>query len=121
MSFDVYLQGFRNGESADGDGAKVRAALEPFIVDSGETSAHVAAADGGAEVHGLDDPSTGLMFAHLSGRAIWDVVFDVARAGGFVVMPMGCAVGVLGEGDIEHLPASLVEDAGVVVVAAGIE
>jgi hypothetical protein len=119
MSFDVFLQGFRNGDSANGDGAEVRKALDPFIMESGETWARVTTADGGAEAYGLDDVSTGLMFTHLSGREIWDVVFDVARAGGFVVMPVGCPVGVLDEGDIEDLPASLVEDAGAVVVTTG--
>ena len=119
MSLDVFLQGFRNGDSANGDGAAVRKVLDPFIVESGDTWANVATVDGNAEAYGLDDVSTGLMFTHLSGREIWDVVFDVARAGGFVVMPMGCPVGVLNEADIEHLPTSLVEDAGVVIVTAG--
>ena len=32
---------------------------------------------------------------------------------------MGCPVGVLNEADIEHLPTSLVEDEGVVVVMTG--
>lgn len=60
---------------------------------------------GDADAYGLDDLSTGLMFTHLSGRAIWDVVFDVTRAGGFVVMPIGCPVGVLDERDAEHVPS----------------
>jgi hypothetical protein len=119
MSLDVFLQGFRNGDSANGDGAEVRKVLDPFIVESGDTWANVATADGNAEAYGLDDLSTGLMFTHLNGHEIWNVVFDVARAGGFVVMPMGCPVGVLNEADIEHLPTSLVEDEGVVVVMTG--
>ena len=32
-------------------------------------------------------------------------------------MPIGYPVGVLHEDDVEHLPASLVEDAGVVVMS----
>lgn len=104
MSFDVFLQGFRNGDSVSGDRANVRDALDPFIADSGDTWANLKTADGDAEVYGFDDLSTGLMFTHFSGRAIWDVLFDVARAGGFVVMPIGCPVSALDEGDVEHLP-----------------
>jgi len=119
MSFDVFLQGFRNGASANGNGAEVRKVLDPFIVESGDTWANVATADGSAEAYGIDDLNTGLMFTHLNGREIWNVVFDAAHAGGFVVMPTGCPVGVLNEVTIEHLPTSLAEDAGVAVVTTG--
>jgi len=81
MSLDVFLQGCRNGDSANGDGAEVRKVLGPFIVESGDTWANVATADGSAEAYGLDE--------------------------------------LLKEADIEHLPTSLVENAGVVVLTTG--
>ncbi|MEO1058110.1 MAG: hypothetical protein AAFY28_14460 [Actinomycetota bacterium] len=119
MSLDVFVQGFRRGESARGDGHEVRKALERFISDSGGTWARVTTGDGDAEVYGMDDLDSGLMFTNLSGRAVWDVVFETARAGGFVVMPVGCPVGVPDERHLEHLPTSLVDRAGVVVVSSG--
>ena len=35
-------------------------------------------------------PATGFMFNHVDGRAAWDVIYEVAQAAGFVVMPIGC-------------------------------
>jgi hypothetical protein len=75
--------------------------------------------DGDAEVYGVDDLSTGLMFTHLNGCEVWDVVFDVARAGGCVVMPVDGPVGVLDEVDAQHVPASLADAVGIVVVSSG--
>ena len=44
--------------------------------------------DGEAEVYG-SDPSRGFMFTHASGRRVWDVIYNLARAAGFVVIPVG--------------------------------
>jgi hypothetical protein len=119
VSLGVYLQGFRNGDSASVEGSKVWQALEPHVVDSGDTWAKVCVGDGDAEVYGVDDFSTGLMFTHLNGREVWDMVFEVARAGGCVVVPAEGPVGVLDEVDAQHVPAALSDAVGVVVVSSG--
>jgi hypothetical protein len=89
VSFDVFMRGFRAGDAADGDGAAAVAVLAPLVTNRDARWAHVTATDGEADVFGIDEPATGLTFHHASGRAIWQVMFDVARAGGFVVMPVG--------------------------------
>ncbi len=90
MSFDVFLQGFRRGDAADGEGAAVMRVLSPHIAERSEHWARLVIDDGDAEVFGIADPETGLLFNHVSGRLMWSVIVDVARAAGFVVMPIGC-------------------------------
>jgi hypothetical protein len=68
-------------------------------------------------VDGLGGAS--LMINHASGELIWQVMVDVARAAGFVIMPVGCPVCVAREEMIEDLPGELQD--GAVVVRSGVE
>ncbi|MEO5898523.1 MAG: hypothetical protein ABIR68_00165 [Ilumatobacteraceae bacterium] len=117
MSFDIFLQSFRDGEGGAGDGDAALALLEPFVVRRENGCAQIATADGGADVYGLDDAATGLMINHVSGRAIYSLLYDIARCARFVVMPVGCATCVSDEAMKEHLPSALAND--VVVIASG--
>ena len=89
MSFDVFMRAFRAGEATDGDGAAAVEVLASLVTERDERWARVTATEGESDVFGIDEPASGLTFHHSSGRAIWQVMFDVARAGGFVVMPVG--------------------------------
>ena len=58
------------------------------------------------------------MFTHKSGRRVWDVMFDVARAGNWAIMPVGCPTCVPMLSMIAELPDELRSDAVVVNSAA---
>ena len=106
LSYDVFLQAFRHGDAATTDGAAAFAILEPRISDRDEGWARVRTADGGADVYGIDDPSTGLMVNHAEGHRIWDVVHDLALAVGYAVMPVGCPTCVASDDVRKHLPTA---------------
>jgi hypothetical protein len=57
------------------------------------------------------------MINHATGRAVWDLMFDVAVAGGYAVMPIGCPTCVTAPEQLAHLPVELREDA--VLVRSG--
>lgn len=107
MSFDVYLQGFQLGRAAAGDGAGALEVLHPFVETMDESFAAVATSDGGAELYGMDDLSSGFSIHGMSGDAIWQVIVDAAAAAGFFIMPVGCSVGVPMGVDRMDLPSEL--------------
>jgi hypothetical protein len=104
MSFDIFLQRFEAGEAADGDGTAILDVLEPMMRDRSGSFARIVTGDGEAEVYGLDHPERGLMLTHASGREVWDVIFDLARVGGMVVMPVGCPTCVVDPKLVRHIP-----------------
>ncbi|MCZ3388261.1 MAG: hypothetical protein LH645_03880 [Actinomycetia bacterium] len=57
------------------------------------------------------------MINHASGRAVWDVMFEVAVAGGYAVLPIGCPTCIRRAEQREHLPVELRADA--VIVQSG--
>ena len=73
--------------------------------------------DGEADVFGIGQPSSGLMFSHLSGVAPWSLVFEVAQAAGFAILPVGCPACVLSVEMLSELPEELASDA--IVVSSG--
>jgi hypothetical protein len=77
----------------------------------------IGTADGEADVYGFDSLATDLMINHASGRAIWDVMFELARLGGYAVMPVGCGTCVTEATDPSDLPAEVPEP--IVVVRSG--
>lgn len=120
MSFDIFLQGFHAGNAASADETATRAVLavlDPLVIHRAGHSARIATSDGEADVYGIDDPSSGLMFSHASGRQVWGVIFDVARAAGFVVLLGGCGTGLIDEATIAELPDGLPEP--IVVIRSG--
>lgn len=105
MSFDIFLQGFSSGDAAPGDGAAAMAILDPLIIDrDGNGWALVQTNDGTADVYGIDTPDRGFMFNHVGGRTAWDVIFAVAQAAGFVVMPVGCGTLLVDDALRRELP-----------------
>jgi len=68
-------------------------------------------ADGEGDIYGLDDNDQGLVINHATGRQIWQLIVDVARAAGYAVLPVGCPVCVVDEVMIGHLPDQLRQNA----------
>jgi hypothetical protein len=102
VSFDIFFQRF---DETNADPAAVMAVLEPFVVEA-EDRFHfvrVRLADGEADVY-LSDPSSGLMINRASGRAVWDLMYDLAVAGRFVVLPVGCGTCVPDAAMVDELP-----------------
>ena len=120
MSFDVFLQGFRSGESTPGDPQAVHAAIDPLVVAQGEGWVRIVTADGEADVYGMDDTAGGLMVNHISGVAVWEVVFQVAASARFAVLPVGCSTCVPAAAMVADLPPELADGANVVTSGADI-
>ena len=114
VSFDVYLQGFRGGEAGQGNGDAAMDLITPFISQRTDDWARVVMDDGEADVFGISQPSTGLMFSHLSGGHAWSLVFEVAQAAGFAILPVGCPTCVVSVERLHALPEELASDAIVV-------
>lgn len=119
MSFDIYLQAFRDGDACEGDGDAALALLRPFIASRDKDFVRLATQDGEADVYGVDDPGNGLTFNHVSGRAAWDLIYAVARSAGFVVMPVDCGSLLPDESFTMHLPDGIPEP--IVTVGSGEE
>jgi hypothetical protein len=118
VSFDIYFQAFAHGEAVDADVPAVSAVLSPWVAEAEQPFdfVRIALPDGGADVYGYGT-ADGLMVNHAAGRAVWDVMFDVAVAGGYAVLPIGCPTCVTEPAQREHLPDELRADS--VVVASG--
>jgi hypothetical protein len=117
MSLDIFLQGFRGGEAEPGNGDAAMKLITPLISERADGWARVVTNDGEADVFGIDQPSAGLMFNHVSGVAAWSLLFDVARVAGFTVMAVGCPSCVVSADMLRELPPELVADA--IVISSG--
>jgi len=114
VSFDIFLQDF--AETPEDRSSEVLQVLSPLMQESGQ---QITTSDGEADVYGASDlPLTGLMFTHIAGEAAWDVIFQVALAAGWVVMPVGFPVLVPEARLVDSIPAEL-RDMGIDVVGSG--
>jgi hypothetical protein len=95
VSFDIFFQSLGTPEGVPARGRSILDVIRPLIVECNGAWARIETVDGSADVYGLDDSSSGLMINHASGRAVWDLMYDIARAGAFAVMPVGCGTCVL--------------------------
>lgn len=118
MSFDVFFQGFRHGDTETGGGHLMREVLQPYIAR--EEPEHrfvlVRTSDGEADVYLGED---GMMANHVQGDQAWDLLVDGARSAGWVILPVGCATCITDESQREHLPEGL--DDEVALVRSGAE
>ena len=118
MSYDIFLQRFKAGESVDGGAEEAQAILAAYIVGAPDGGyARLRLSDGEADVYGLGEDS--LMVNETSGEQIWQVIVDVARASGQVILPLGGRTCVLDESMLAELPDFL--RIGVMVVTSGPE
>lgn len=86
MSFDVFVQRFQGGDGVPLNPTSVASVLDRLIVNEGDGFVDVATPDGSAAVYGYGDSRASLMFTHVDGETIWDVIFATAKASGAVVM-----------------------------------
>jgi hypothetical protein len=111
VSFDIYLQDF--SDEPEDRSHVVGALLSPLLDDLGQ---RVRTVDGSASVYGASDsPLHGLMFNHVEGESAWDLIYDVAVASHWAIMPVGCPICLVDDGLIGLLPSDLLEDGYVVV------
>jgi len=118
MSFDVFFQGFSNGDASTGGGDRMRQVLAPFIVSGnpGQQFVHVEYGDGSAEVYLNDDD---MMAHHISGTSPWDLLVEGAKAAGWVILPVGCPTCLTDEAQRAQLPEGI--DEHVALVESGSE
>ena len=114
MSFDVFFQRFAAGGPSAADAGAVEAYLSQMIKEQSRYCTRIGTIDGEADVYGLDSLATGVMINHASGRAIWDVMFELARIGGYAIMPVGSGTCITEAVDPSDLPAEVPEPITVV-------
>jgi hypothetical protein len=120
MSFDIFLESFKDGEAGLGNPDAARQALEPYLAGApDEGYALVRTADGEADVYGAG--SDHLMFNHAGGDVVWPVMVDVAKAADWVIMPVGCPVCVMRADMISELPVELRDNAVVINSGADLQ
>ena len=118
MAYDVFFQGFKGGDAADGGGEAVRTMLEPHVTKSEpeHNFLRIEVEDGGADVYLSDDH---MMVNHAGGSATWDLLVRAAAAASWtILLPDGPAV-LTTESQRSELPAELAESA--VLISGGAE
>lgn len=114
VSFDIFVESF--GTPPRADTSAVRRYLEPLL----DAPNHIVITDGESELYGLEnDPVTGLMFTHTSGKAMGDVIYQAAVLGGWVVYPVGCPVCITNEAQASSLIPELVAKYGYRLARSG--
>jgi hypothetical protein len=107
MSFDIFFQRLAGGDLSESAAGIAEAYLAPMVKERDASWARIRTVDGEADVYGMDRLATSVMINHASGRAVWDVMFELARIGGYAVMPVGCGTCITEAVDPSHLPAEL--------------
>jgi len=113
VSFDIFFQRFGGADVPDG---VAMAVLEPLVVHRSDGWVRIATGDGEADVY-ISLPDDSAMMNHASGRVVWDVMYELAVAGRFVVIPGGCGTCVLDEDMRSDLPEGVPEP--VITVTSG--
>lgn len=117
VSFDIYLQDFSDAP-ADRTEFVGMGLLAPLL---DATGANVVTADGGAAVYGANEvPLPWLMFNRVEGDLAWDVIYDAAVSGDWVVMPVGGPLSIVAEQQVDSIPEEL-RELGVILVRSGRE
>ena len=114
MSFDIFFQAFADGDGSVGNGDAAAAVLRPVTTVRDGSFARIVTSDGGADMFGVDALDQGVMINHASGLVVWDVMYELARVGGYAIMPVGCPTCVTSEDGLCDLPEGLGDDAKVI-------
>lgn len=114
MSVDIHLQPFTVGDVGTAHPAAVMTVLGPHLEDDPvDGFALLETDDGEADVYGLATCDA-LMFSHVSGRAVWDVIVEVAAAASYAILPDDGPACVTSPDLLADLPGDLRADARVV-------
>ena len=132
MSFDVFAQAFRYGESATANAIGARAVMSTVHYSHNPrfNSYVIQFADGsGLEMYarglgGGEKPFDGALFA-LRGftEPIGDFIFEFTRAADCLLLPAMSPLCVLltEKGQFEHLPRGMADDFQVILISSGAE
>lgn len=118
MSFDIFVQCFRNGEVATFKRAIVEEIFGPYAVarQADEGIVRVKYPDGGgADVYGDNQPELrSISFDHCGGDAFFDALYLLAdRIEGVIYWPgVGPSSAITDAAVLEHLPADFIEGCG---------
>jgi hypothetical protein len=118
MSFDIFLQCFRNGKSATFERAIFDESFPAYFVDRERYPGlmRIEYSDGGGADIYVDDGDHvgGMMFNHCGGDAFFDALYELARQTGSVIFWPGVGrTSVIADPTmIRHLPADLIESCG---------
>jgi len=118
VSFDIFVQGFRDGDASQLDATQVMGSLAPYASEAEGAFARLTFADGEADLFGWDDLASGFMINHVSGRIAWDVLVDLARRLRLAILVAGFTA-VVHDSDLADLPEELRADA--VIIGSGAE
>lgn len=116
MSFEMFVQAFRDSDAVDLPADAFRVVWEPYV-DEHEPEfqfRHVTTDDGAAELYGDAD----LMITGFSGEQVMDLIVEHLTAAGAVLLVPGVATMLVRDDQRPHLPAEL-RDAAVTVVGSG--
>ena len=116
MAFDIF---FAPVPGLPFDGDAVQRLLDADAARSHLGATVVTTRDGGADIYGPPDPDSWLMVNHAEGSDVWELMYQMAAAGPYQVMPIGCETFVTAA---DHL--GLVPDEAqrpIVLVACGAE
>ena len=109
MGFEIFVQGFKDGDAATRDGEAALAVLDPLISLREETWARISTGDGEVDVFGIDTAAKGLMFSRPQGQQAMDLIYEVARRARFVILPVGCGTLLTVETVRSELPPGVPE------------
>jgi hypothetical protein len=114
VSFDVYFQRFRNGDTEPGGGDAMREHLADYIVrkEPEHSFIRLEYGDGSADIFLSPDA---MKAEHVTGKEPWDLLVRGARAAAWVIMPVGCRACITNASDRTHLPDGLNEEATLVM------
>jgi len=89
--------------------------LAPHISEEDGRFIRVRVGDGQADIYLHDG---GMMANHIEGRDPWDLLVQGARAANWIIIPVGCAMCLAQQGQMEELPEALDEDVAVTETGA---
>ena len=110
MAYDVFFQGFKGGDAADGGGEAVRTMLEPHVTKSEpeHNVLRIEVEDGGADVYLSDDH---MMVNHADGTATWDLLVRAAAAANWTILLPDGPTALTDERQRAELPSELTDEA----------
>lgn len=108
MGYEIYFQGFVDGDASGRGGDVVRAILEPHAstTDADGGFLRIELPDGGSDVH-LSDGS--MMVTHTGGAATWDLLVRAAREADWSVLLLDAPPAITHEQQRAHLPPELAD------------
>ena len=124
MSFDIFLQCFRNGEPACFKRTVFEEIFLRDAIDPNELPSGVTYADGGAEIYVEDkEEIDGVSFDHCGGDTFFAALLELAdRTGAVVFWPTeGRQIAVTNPDVVGHLPAELAALGPAYIVKTGPE